>query len=58
MPWPQVGLGAPKDFVEFLTELAGVHDSNLQLDEARGPVPVEKQHPKLPHCLAASRRRA
>ena len=31
----QVGLGAPTDFVEFLTQLAGVHDAKLRLDEVR-----------------------
>jgi len=30
-----VGLGAPTDFVDFLTQLAGVHDAKLRLDEAR-----------------------
>ena len=29
----QVGLGAPQDYVQFLTQLASMHSAQLELDE-------------------------
>ncbi len=31
----QVGKGAPEDYLEFLSSLANMHDSQLKLDELR-----------------------
>lgn len=31
----QVGLGAPQDYIDFLTQLASVHNAELELDEVR-----------------------